>query len=167
MVHDDADPVTEVAQVARGRGIAGAERVVADAGMLLSLLAQERELCLGVARRRADRREGAHETDAHDEGRHGESERQQAALQHGEDDQPDREREIRGTGVGEEQADVRDTATATVQPGRRRATRKSRTITSTYAVASGLRNVDPSRRIGFVSSPVLNTQFSGSPDSPS
>ena len=39
-------------------------------------------------------------------------------------------------------------------------------MTSTYAVASGLRKPETRRRIGLFSSPVLKTQFSGRPESP-
>ena len=154
--HDGADAVTQVAQVAGGRRIARAQRVVADAGILLALRPQDHELRRRVARRRPDVREGLDEADPDDERGGGEHDREGSAAARR------RARRARARARGTRPACAsrggRRRRRRRPRPSSRvrlRATRKSRTITSTYAVASGLRNVETSRRIGLSSSPVL------------
>ena len=80
VVDDDAEAVAEVAEVARGGRVAGAERVVAHTGVLLALRAEEDELRPRVARRRADVRERLHERDADDDRGHGEDDRERSGA---------------------------------------------------------------------------------------
>ena len=155
MLDHRLDAVAEVPQVARGRGLAGRERVGVLAALALRVLAQELELLVRVARRRADRRvhrRGSRlrpTTDAHAEHR-----RREPPLRDGEHDEPDGERDEGGARVRVQQPDVEERGRrAPTTSGAAGSRRRSAPTTSAYALASGERNVDTSRRIGFCSSP--------------
>ena len=131
------------------------------------LPAQKLELRLGVARRGADVGERLHEPDARRRASDREAEGQERGAARTR--APRARARERGTrpACASEQPHVRPRSPRPrPTTGRRRATRYRRTMTRTYAVASGLRKVEPRRRIGFSSSPVFRTQFSGSPERP-
>ena len=90
------------------RGVAAAERIVADARLPASLRAQDLELGLRVARRRADVRKCLHEADADHERGDGQSDRQPASLRRGQDEEPEGEGEVRGTRVCPQQSGIGD-----------------------------------------------------------
>ena len=166
MVDHGADAVPEVAEVARRRGVAGAERIVADAGVLLALAAQVIELALGVARRGADVRERLDEADADYERGDGQRNRQEPPLSYRQHDETEREGKVGRAGVCPQEAGVRDHARRHGPPRAPARDEIEQHDHEHVQVASGLRKPETSRRIGLFSSPVLKIQFSGSPEMP-
>ena len=98
------DPFAEVAQVARRRRLAGAQRVVAHARVPPGVFALDDELGGGEARLGAEVRERLHEGDAARKHDRGGGDRPPAALRVRERDEPDGQRGDRRARVREEQA---------------------------------------------------------------